>query len=59
MTNKEKKFGEEALEKLKNLDRWDIEMAHSNADDILCELLTKLGFKEVVETFKKIEKWYA
>jgi len=37
----------------------DIEIAHCNADEILLDLLEKLGCKEVVEEFNKIEKWYA
>ena len=37
----------------------DEEMAHSRADGILCELLRKLGYSEVVESFKKVKKWYA
>jgi len=35
------------------------ESAHVNADDLLCELLKKLGFTEVVEAFDKVHKWYA
>jgi hypothetical protein len=34
----------------------DIEIAHCNADDYLCELLMKLGFTEVVNEYENIEK---
>ncbi len=37
----------------------DTEMAHSNADIILCELLKSLGFSEVVKQYHKVDKWYA
>lgn len=51
---------EEAIAKLKECKAGsDIECAHSDADDVLCELLTSLGYADVVEMWKKIEKWYA
>ena len=37
----------------------DYERAHSNADDLLCELLRKLGFDSVVNAFGEVGKWYA
>ena len=37
----------------------DNEEAHIEADSLLCELLNKLGFKEVVWHFEIIDKWYA
>jgi hypothetical protein len=37
----------------------DTECAHVDADDLLCELLNRLGFEEVVEAFNDIDKWYA
>jgi hypothetical protein len=37
----------------------DKEAAHSMADEILCELLNKLGFEDVVKEYDKIEKLYA
>jgi hypothetical protein len=37
----------------------DIEINHSNADDLLCDLLNDLGYTELVTEFKKLEKWYA
>lgn len=48
-----------AVEKLKLLQEgWDTEMAHGRADDVLCDLLKEIGYIEVVEEYKKIEKWY-
>jgi hypothetical protein len=38
---------------------FDPEGEHAHADDILCELLTALGYTEVVAEYKKIRKWYA
>lgn len=37
----------------------DIEMAHSDAGDALCDLLVHLGFTDVVEEWKRVDKWYA
>jgi hypothetical protein len=37
----------------------DTEMAHHNADGVLCELLKALGYSDVVEEWAKVEKWYA
>ena len=47
----------EALETLKN--EGDIEIGHCDADKILCDLLTRLGYADVVEAYKQIPKWYA
>lgn len=33
--------------------------AHAMADELLCYALEKLGYKEGVEIFKSIPKWYA
>jgi len=50
----------QAIEALKQEQKnGDIEGAHSNADDILCQLLNLIGCKEVVEEFEKVDKWYA
>lgn len=37
----------------------DTENAHGDADDILCELLTTLGYEDVVAEWRKVKKWYA
>ncbi len=50
---------EEAVKKLKKVNKRDQEVAHLEADDILCELLVALGCKQVVDAFDKIPKWYA
>lgn len=51
---------EEAIAKLKILqDLGDKEIAHANADDVLCHLLTALGYGDVVAEYEKIDKWYA
>ena len=49
----------EAIKKLNNLDNTDIQVSHSVADDILCDLLIALGFKEVVDIYNELEKWYS
>ena len=51
---------EEALEELVVLKHdSDTEMAHVHADDVLCQLLTALGYKDVVTAYRDIGKWYA
>ena len=51
---------EEAVEMLRKLrTNDDTEMAHIHADSVLCDLLTSLGYKEVVDEYEEISKWYA
>lgn len=51
---------EEAVEMLRKLQtNDDSEMAHIHADNVLCDLLTSLGYKEVVDEYGEIGKWYA
>lgn len=51
---------EQAIEKLKMLHgSGDIEAAHGDADTILCDLLTSLGYGDVVAAWDEVEKWYA
>jgi hypothetical protein len=50
----------EALAKLAEIaQNDDIEEAHCDADAVLCDLLTAIGYGEVVAEYRKIEKWYA
>ena len=37
----------------------DTEVAHSDADDALCELISALGLSDVVDEYGKVPKWYA
>ena len=37
----------------------DTEFKHVNADELMCELLTSLGYGEGVEIFKNMDKWYS
>jgi len=55
-----KKLHAEYVEKMKMcIENGDIEMAHSDADELLCEFLRKLGYDELVEKYLKVYKWYA
>lgn len=54
--------GQEAiaeLNELVKLSAGDQEAAHSRGDEVLCELLTSIGYDDVVEVWNKINKWYA
>jgi len=37
----------------------DYEIAHYDADNILCDLLKDLGYKEIVDLWNEVGKWYA
>jgi len=52
---------EEAINELKEIIReaGDTESDHAKADDVLCDLLSELGYHDVVELYDRIDKWYA
>ena len=53
---------EEAIKQLNELSSdysGDTEADHSTADNILCELLSSLGYQDVVDAWEKVNKWYA
>lgn len=51
---------EKAMETLRQAqENGDYEGAHSIADEALCDLLTALGYVEVVAAWHKVGKWYA
>ena len=38
----------------------DFEVAHTNADNILCEILDSIGgFENILEAYESVGKWYA
>jgi len=60
MKQTKKQIKQEILAKLSNeIDNDDYEQAHGKADDLLCELLIKLGHQDIVDVYNKINKWYA
>ena len=61
LTEKEKRntLSRDYIEKLKLCQNDDTEMSHIEADNIISELLIELGFKDVVDEYDKIGKWYA
>ena len=51
---------ENAVKEMKALaDGNDEEADHVRADQILCEYLASLGATELVDAWRKIDKWYA
>jgi hypothetical protein len=51
---------DEALTALRPLQSvTDLEVAHGQADEILCALLRHLGHNEIVEAWERVDKWYA
>ncbi len=60
MRKKKEDIIKEAVEKMKEcVNSGDTEVAHLDADDILCDVLTQLGYKELVDLYEKVNKWYA
>ena len=37
----------------------DTEAAHGRADEALCDLLMALGYTEIVNAWRNVDKWYA
>jgi len=50
---------EEAIEELKQAKLKDTEMGHYFADNVLCDFLISLGYTDVVEEYRKVDKWFA
>ena len=60
MTKKLKEIVDQAIIGLRKLQCCsDVEGAHADADDILCQVLKAFGLQELVEEYDKVEKWYA
>jgi hypothetical protein len=50
--------GSEAIRELLNLQEYeDREKAHFEADEILCELLSELGYGEVIKAWNMVPKY--
>lgn len=59
-TEEEIKESQRINQELKDLQlNQDVELRHQTADQLLCDFLEKLGFKEMVESFDDLGKWYA
>lgn len=54
--NRKEILNNEYLLKMKQLKD---ENDHDEADYLLCQLLEELGFSEIVETYRKLPKWYS
>lgn len=50
---------DQALERIKAAADHGVEEGHVKADDALCGLLVHLGFRDIVEQYLEIPKWYA
>ena len=51
---------DEALGRMRGLQKnTDYEVAHAEADDVLCDLLREMGFNELVDSYEQVGKWYA
>lgn len=60
MTKKQKELIEKVKADLfRAVDDTDVESAHEDADNSLCDLLNGLGFREIVEIYSQVDKWYS
>jgi hypothetical protein len=51
---------EDAIKKLEKLtENSDYEVAHIEADDVLCTVLRTMGYNTLVDTYDRVGKWYA
>jgi len=56
----DKDLSDEAINLLDTIsESEDCEIAHIDADAVLCEILETLGYSELVDKYKRINKWYA
>jgi hypothetical protein len=53
-----KEFKEKMLE-IFPLTGYDEEAAHGDADMLMCELLSELGYEDGVKIFETSDRWYA
>lgn len=55
-----REIAERVLARLRELkDEGDWEAGHIEADGLLCEMLTALGYEDIVAAFNDLGKWYA
>ena len=60
MTDPNYSWSLEVIEQLRELARSDdTEYAHIQADNILCDILENLGYKDIVDAYNDIPKYYA
>ena len=59
MTEERKKNYIAMLKSTREVFEDDTEMAHRQADEIICGLLEELGYQDIVDEYDKIYKWYA
>ena len=51
---------QEYIEKLRKLNELNnTETEHILADDLLVEILIKLGYQDIVDEYERINKWYS
>lgn len=51
---------DEAIAELKKCQEpGDTEASHYDADQVLCDFLSSLGYTDVVAEWGKVDKWYA
>jgi len=60
MSETTRDIAERVLQELRELKTGgDTELGHSRADELLCEMLTTLGYEQIVAAWHEVDKWYA
>lgn len=54
MTAEQFRYKMECLSKMD-----DVEVCHERMDELMCELLRDIGYKDGVDIFENTSKWYA
>lgn len=51
---------EEFYKEMKKISKiGDREQAHGLADELMCKVLTQLGYKKGIDIYNSMEQWYA
>ena len=50
---------QEYVDRLKECKEYDAESGHMEADKILIDFISNLGYESIVEAWNEVEKWYS
>lgn len=50
---------QEYVDRLKECKKFDYESGHIEADKVLIDFISNLGYESIVEAWSEVEKWYS
>ena len=59
MDEKDKQILVERMKKIAAKSKENEEQAHIEADNVLCSLLVTLGYKDLIDVYQSVGKWYS